>query len=303
MASVHADEVAIDEVVVRRLVDQQFPGWKHLRLAPAGHGTDNRMLRLGDWLVVRLPRTPGTAADVAKEQTWLPRLAPHLPLAIPEPVAVGRPGDGYPFSWSIYRWIDGHALDPDTLDYRAGLGRDLARFVRALHSIDFMGARREKSLLSYRGGTFRQLAHSTSQNLAACRSLAGLDLDLAGLESIWTAASELPEPTRPAHLEHTDLKPSNLLVRDGALVGVIDFGGLSVGDPTCEHAATWDLPPEARRAYADELGLDPSTQLRAKAWAMAIALSGVPYYWPTWPDFARECLRRLDLILTDTNAV
>jgi len=102
---------------------------------------------------------------------------------------------------------------------------------------------------------------------------------------------------------HTDLKPSNLLVRNSVLVGVVDFGGLSVGDPTCEHAAVWDLPAEARHAYAEELGLDKSTRLRARAWALAIALSGVPYYWSTWPDFAQECVRRLQLILRDTDDV
>ena len=100
---------------------------------------------------------------------------------------------------------------------------------------------------------------------------------------------------------HTDLKPSNLVVRDGTLAGVLDFGGLSIGDPTGEHAATWDLPPEARHAYADELELDGSTRLRARAWALAISLSGVPYYWTTWPSFVQECLRRLRLILDDVD--
>lgn len=303
MTPLHVDEVEIDEDTARRLIDHQFPDWDRLALTPAGHGTDNRMLRLGADFVVRLPRKRGTAADVAKEQEWLPRLAPHLPLTVPEPVALGGPGDGYPFPWSVYRWIDGAELNPDHVEDPTRLGRDLAGFVRALHCIDLMGARREEPLLSYRGGSLRDLSRWTSENLAACRGLDRLDLDLASLESIWQQAMELNEPGVPHTWMHTDLKPSNLLVRDDTLVGVDDFGGLSVGDPTCEHAATWDLPPEARQGYADELHLDTSTRLRARAWALAISLSGVAYYWSTWPGFVQECLRRLHLILADTDGV
>lgn len=299
MAPMHVDEVVIDEETVRHLIDHQFPEWERLALTPAGHGTDNHMLRLGDEFVVRLPRTSGTATDVAKEQEWLPSLAPHLPLSIPEPVALGRPNERYPFPWSVYRWVDGTVLHPERMEDLQRLGRDLAGFVRALHSIELMGARREEPLLSYRGGSLRDLSHKTLENLNACRRLADLDLDLDGLKSIWLGAMELDEPQLPHTWMHTDLKPSNLLVRDGTLVGVIDFGGLSVGDPTCEHAATWDLPAEARHAYADELGLDENTRLRARAWALAISLSGVPYYWFTWPDFTQECVRRLQLILSD----
>lgn len=301
MAPLHVDEVEVDDDMVRRLIEHQFPDWAGLALAPAGHGTDNRMLRLGADLVVRLPRHPGTAADVAKEQQWLPRLAPCLPLAIPAPVALGRPDDGYPFPWSVYRWVEGSELLPDRLEDPTGLGRDLAGFVRALHDIDLMGARRQAPLLSYRGGSLRTLSASTADNLAACRGLDGLELDLATLESIWHRGLGLEEPRVPHTWMHTDLKPSNLLMKDGALVGVVDFGGLSVGDPTCEHAATWDLPAHARHAYADELGLDANTRLRARGWALAIALAGVPYYWSTWPGFAQECVRRLRLILEDAS--
>jgi aminoglycoside phosphotransferase (APT) family kinase protein len=303
MTPLHVDEVAIDEGTVRRLIDAQFPRWAQRDLRPAGHGTDNQMLRLGEDLVVRLPRTPSTAADVHKEQQWLPRLAPSLPVEVPTPVALGRPGSGYPFPWSIYRWVDGAELDPDHLDDPVGLGRDLAGFVRALHGIDLSGARRAGPLSSYRGGSLRDLAQPTEDNFAACRDLPGLDLDLPGLHSIWQAVLDLDEPPASQTWMHTDLKPSNLVLRDGVLVGVVDFGGLSIGEPTGEHAATWDLPPVARTAYAAELGLDESIQLRARGWALAIALSGVPYYWSTWPGFVQQCLRRLRLILDDEREV
>jgi aminoglycoside phosphotransferase (APT) family kinase protein len=295
----HLDEVAVDEDLVRRLVRSQFPELSGLALTPVSSGTDNRMLRLGDDLVVRLPRKPSAAGAVAKEHSWLPRLAPHLPLTVPEPFGMGRPGDGYPFPWSVYRWIDGAELDPEQVEDRTRLGRDLAGFVRALHGIEVKDARREGALSSYRGGSLRGLSSWVAENIEACRGLEGLDLDLAALGSMWQEAMEVDEPEVPHTWMHTDLKPSNLLQRRGRLVGVVDFGGLSVGDPTAEHAATWDLPAGARHAYADELRLDTGTRLRARAWALGIALSGVPYYWSTWPDFVEECLRRLRRILSD----
>jgi aminoglycoside phosphotransferase (APT) family kinase protein len=303
MSPLHLDEVAVDEELVRRLVDSQFPEWSGLRLTPASGGTENRMLRLGDGLVVRLPRTPSAAAAVAKEHRWLPRLAPQLPLRVPEPCVLGRPGDGYPFPWSVYQWIDGAELDPDRIEDETTLGRDLAGFVRALHAVDLMGARREGPLSSYRGGSLRSLSGWAAENLEGCRDLTGLDLDLAALGSMWQQAMDLDEPQVPHTWMHTDLKPSNLLQWQGELTGVIDFGGLSVGDPTAEHAPAWDLPAGARHAYADELRLDTSTRVRARAWALGIALSGVPYYWSTWPDFVQECLRRLRSILSDPDDV
>lgn len=299
MSTLHTDEVDIDDSTLRQLVDDQFPQWRGLSLRPAGHGTDNRMVRLGDELVLRLPRTPGTAEDVAKESWWLPRLSPYLPLEVPTPMGTGAPGAGYPFPWSVYRWIEGEPVDPDRIRYPELFGVDLARFVRALHRIDLMGASREGTLSHYRGGRLSDLDASVRTDLEACRWLPGLDLDLTRLEAIWEDAVDQSLPAQPHTWMHSDLKPSNLVVRDGRLVGVIDFGGLSVGDPAGEHAAIWDLPAAARRSYAEELVIPRGTRVLARAWALAISLSGVPYYWETWPAFVQECLRRLRLILAD----
>ena len=292
----HDDEIRMDGAAVRELVDTQFPQWSHLSLSPAGHGTDNRMLRLGDELVLRLPRTPGVAADIAKEQRWLPKLAPHLPVAVPEPVAVGEATTDYPLAWGVYRWVPGSPVEPDSLDHPERFGAQLADFVAALHGIDLMGATRSGDLEMYRGGELSQLDETVSDNLAKCRRIDGLELDLDTLRRLWNEALALEVPPKAHTWMHADLKPSNLLHSDGALVGVIDFGTLSVGDPTCEHAAVWDLPAAARHSYADALGLDAGTRIRARAWALAIALSGVPYYWETWPQFVDECLARLRAI-------
>lgn len=214
----HADEVPVTEAHARRLVDAQFPQWAHLPLTPAGHGTDNRTLRLGEDLLIRLPRTPATAADVAKEQHWLPRLRPHLPLDVPAPVALGAPDASYPFPWSVYRWIEGDPLDPDAVSDPERLGRDLARFVRALHGTDLMGAQREGPLRNYRGGRLGELDRPVRDNLMAGMALAP-DLDLLRLERMWAQALDLREPATPHTWMHVDLKPSNLLVRNGRLVG------------------------------------------------------------------------------------
>ncbi|MFF2952444.1 aminoglycoside phosphotransferase family protein [Kitasatospora sp. NPDC057965] len=301
--ALHADEIPAGEDLVRSLLDAQRPEWAALPLTPAGAGTDNTMYRLGDELLVRLPRTPDTARSVRKEQRWLPRLAPLLDLAVPEPVHTGVPGEAFPLAWSVYRWIDGAEPGPSNVRDWAGLGSDLAAFVRELHGLDLMGATRADELSWYRGGSLRDCAEWTTRSLADCRALAGADgggeLDVDTLERLWRAALALPEPSAPHVWLHGDLKPTNLLVRDGRLHAVIDFGCLSVGLPDAEHSTAWDLPPAARRAYRDALDLDEATWTRARAWAIAVAASGISYYWHTYPAFVAECLARLEAILAD----
>ncbi|MBC9822782.1 aminoglycoside phosphotransferase family protein [Terrabacter sp. MAHUQ-38] len=301
----HDHEVALGEHVIRGLLREQRPEWAELPLAPAGAGTDNSLYRLGDDLLLRLPRTPGTAGAVAKEQRWLPRLAPDLPVAVPEPVHEGRPGPGYPLAWSVYRWIEGDEIREDTVEDWAALGRDLAGFVAALQSVDLMGARRAGDLSSYRGGAPADIDGFVRGSLAGCRLLVeheGLALDVDRLEALWRDAVGLPAPASEHVWLHSDLKPTNLLVRDGRLAAVIDFGGLSIGHPDAEHAPQWDLPAPARDAYRERLGLEDLTWRRARAWALAVGVSGVPYYWDTYPAFVDECLRRLHNVLADAAA-
>jgi aminoglycoside phosphotransferase (APT) family kinase protein len=301
-SSLHADEVALAEHAIRDLLRDQCPEWAELELAPAGAGTDNSLYRLGDDLLLRLPRTPGTAGAVAKEQRWLPRLAPHLPVAVPEPVHQGRAGPGYPLPWSVYRWIEGDEVREDTVDDWDALGRDLAGFVAALQSVDLMGAQRTGDLSSYRGGAPVDIDDFVRRSLDGCRGLVeleGLDLDVSRLEELWQHALTLPAPASDHVWLHSDLKPTNLLVSGGRLAAVIDFGGLSVGHPDAEHAPLWDLPATARDAYREALELDDLTWERARAWALAVGVSGVPYYSVTYPAFVDECLRRLQQILAD----
>ncbi len=195
--TLHENEIPVDEALVRSLLREQRPEWAGLPLAPAGAGTDNTMYRLGDDLVVRLPRTADGAPSLRKEQEWLPRLAPHLPCPVPEPVHAGTPTDAYPVPWSVHRWIDGEEPGPDTVRDWAAFGAGLAAVVRDLHRVDLMGATRADGLSWYRGGSLVPCDEWVGTSLDACRTLAGLDLDIDTLERLWLAALELPEPSGP----------------------------------------------------------------------------------------------------------
>lgn len=294
----HDGEVQFGELDARRLVNSQFHQWSCLPLGPAGAGTDNRMFRLGEEYVVRLPRTADTAKNLEKERAWLPRLAPHLPAAIPEPVAKGEPDAQYPFAWSVYRWIEGHELDPSRVEDPERLGIDLAAFVAGLESTDLMGAQREGELSWYRGGPLSDMADTTDQHFAALGGLV-THLDVPSLRSMWDETLALADAGGPHTWMHADLRPANLVVRNGRLAGVVDFGGLSIGEPACEHAAVWDLPAPTRLAYGRTLDLDERTRARARGWALTLALGGITYYSRTWPEFARESRIRLERVLTE----
>ncbi|MDR7324915.1 MULTISPECIES: aminoglycoside phosphotransferase family protein [Catenuloplanes] len=288
--ALHEDEIPVDEPIVRTLLERERPDWADRPLERAGAGTDNTMFRLGDDLLVRVPRNAYNAGMLAKERAWLPRLAPLLPLTVPEPVHHGAPSDVFPLPWAVYRWIDGAEAGPDTVDDWAAFGRDLAGFVRTLHGLDLA----DGTLSGYRGGLLRDAGDWVDRSFAAC---AGLIPGIGTLERMWRDAMLLPDPTGPRVLLHADLKPTNLLARDGALHAVIDFAGLITGHPDAEHATTWDLPAEARDAYRASLDIDDATWQRARAWAIVVGVSGVAYYRDTFPAFVAECHARLSNIL------
>ena len=299
MAQLHDNEIHVDEEVVRSLLRSQCPDWADLPLASAGEGTDNTMYRLGHDLLVRLPRTPDTARSVRKEQQWLPRLAPHLDCMIPEPVHAGSPTSAYPLTWSIYRWIDGAEPGSVTVTDWSTFGADLARSVRQLHQIDLMGVSGTGDLAWYRGASLHECADWFSTSFEQCHRLVDADVDLSTVERMWRDALALPDPTTPHVWLHGDLKPTNLLVQGGRFHAMIDFGCLSIGYPDAEHSTVWDLPAAAREAYWCELDIDEPTWLRARAWAVLVAVSGISYYWETLPAYVAECLARLGEIVSD----
>jgi aminoglycoside phosphotransferase (APT) family kinase protein len=232
------------------------------------------MYRLGDNLAVRLPRIPGAADDVAKEQELLPRLAPHLPAAVPAPVAVGAPADGYPWPWSVLTWLPG--TNPTTGDEQ--LATDLAEFVIALRAVD-----PARAPLAGRGVPLASRDAPTRAAIAASHDL----IDTAAATKAWEDALTIPPWTGPARWLHGDLSPGNVLVRAGRLSAVIDWGCAGAGDPTVDLVVAWNLlPAHTRPRYQTAVGADDVTWRRGRGWALSIALIQLPYYQHTNPVLA-----------------
>jgi aminoglycoside phosphotransferase (APT) family kinase protein len=272
----HTDEVEVDDGLLRRLLASQHPQWAGRPIARVpSSGTDNALYRLGDDLVARLPRIPSAVPGLEKELRWLPELAPLLPVRVPEPMAAGAPAEGYPFPWAVYGWLDGENPSPGAGG--EALVRDAVAFVRALHGV---------GVVDGPAGGRTSLAR---RNEAVRRSLDALrgTLDVDAATSAWEEALAAPPWAGPPVWTHGDLLAGNLLVRDGRLTGVIDWGVVGVGEPACDMLIAWSLlPADARRAFRDELGVDEATWLRGRGWALTVGLVGIPYYRETNPDFA-----------------
>ncbi len=288
----HEDELPIDTDLVRRLVADQYPRWAELPLVPVvSAGTDNALYRLGDDLVVRLPRIHWAADDVAKEQTWLPLLAPHLPVEIPEPIALGVPSGEYPWHWSIYRWIEGENPDVDALPEPERLAEDIAAFVTALQAIDA-----SSGPVAGRGVP---LADRDEPTRAAIDAL-GETIDRRAMTAAWDSALMAPAWTGSPVWLHGDLGPGNLLCRRGRLHGVIDFGASGVGDPASDLMPAWSvLPPAARTRFRAAVDVDDATWARGRGWALSTALIALPYYQYTNPYLVADSRRKIAAVLAD----
>ncbi|GAB1509393.1 aminoglycoside phosphotransferase family protein [Actinophytocola sp. KF-1] len=293
----HPGTHPIDDDLVRRLVAGQFPRWAGLPVTrfPSG-GTVNAMYRLGDDMVVRLPLVAGGAGDVATEQAWLHRLAPRLPVAIPEVLGAGRPAEGYPWPWSVYRWLDGENPDADALGQPVRLAEDLAAFVTAMRAITLPGAP-----TAHRGGPLVALDAETRAAIERLRGIPEEGVDCDAAAAVWDEALRAPgRYGRPVWL-HADLMPGNLLVSGGRLTAVIDFGCLGTGDPACDLFPAWNLlPPGARRAFRDALDVDDATWRRGRARTLSQALIALPYYRTTNPAMAGNARHVIRTVLAET---
>ena len=300
MPRLHEDEIPIDDELVRRLLGTVSPAYDDLPLRRFEvTGSTNALFRLGGDLLVRIPRQPGGTETIEKEERWLPYVAPHLPVAVPEVVAVGEPGFGYPEKWSVVRFLRGDRPVVPRADEapRHGLATDLAGVVNALGSLDVPDeARSDPALEWYRGRPLASMDDSMQGYLGDSRPLVGhpdLDIDLRAVESAWARIMRLPEAHREVgpRWYHGDLNAENLLVRDGRLAAVLDFGGLSIGDPTIDLVVAWQLlDPAARASFRDAVSVDATTWTLACGWALVLSVMGLPYYWDTMRD---RCLRGL----------
>jgi len=290
--ALHHDEIPVDAEMVRALVRRAMPERADAPVRPLpSTGSTNALFRLGDDLVVRLPRQPGGSASIAKEAAWLPVIGPQLPVEVPEVVAVFDAGSDFPERWSVLRWIDGAhpaVIDPQTPSdvRREDLARDLANLLAAFQRIDVPpGAVDDPDLRWYRGEPLATMDDVPRDNIERCRSLPDFGLDLDAAELLWADAMSLPgvADRTPPRWYHGDLAAENLLMRNGKLAAVLDFGGLAVGDPTVDLVVAWEiLDPPAREMLRRQLGVDDATWLRGRAWALAISLM-IWYYWTTMP--------------------
>jgi aminoglycoside phosphotransferase (APT) family kinase protein len=291
----HADEVDTDVALVRRLLAGQFPHWAELRIEPVeSYGTDHYIYRLGDQLAVRLPRHPGWASEqAAKEARWLPRFAPHLPLAVPVPVAMGRPAEGYPCDWSVCTWLPGENANGTIEDLdRAAV--DLAAFVTALRRIGTAGARPRPP--QHRGGPLAENDEPVRRSIAQL----GDRIDGGAALRSWQESLAAAVWPGPEVWVHGDLLPGNLLVVDGRLSAVIDFGGLNVGDPAADLQPAWNVFTGASRLrFRTELEVDDASWLRGRGWALYQAVTGLAYYWDTNPGMIRQTAHALAQVLAE----
>ncbi|MEU0850176.1 aminoglycoside phosphotransferase family protein [Streptomyces flaveolus] len=287
----------IDDGLVRRLVAGRFPRWAGLpvRRYPSG-GTVNAMYRLGDRMVVRLPLVEGGAADVVAERHWLPRLAPLLPTSVPEVVGAGEPAEGYPWPWSVYRWLPGEIPEEGALSDPVGLAEDLAGFVAAMRSITLPGAPP-----AYRGGPLASLDASTRAAIEELRRIPREDVDADAVTAVWDDALRAPARDAPPVWLHADLMPGNLLIEAGRLSSVIDFGCAGVGDPACDLFPAWNLlPAGAREVFREALGVDDATWRRGRGRTLSQALIALPYYHRTNPAMARNARHVIRAVLEET---
>jgi aminoglycoside phosphotransferase (APT) family kinase protein len=251
--------------LVSRLIADQFPQWAGLPVRPVeADGVDNTTFRLGQTMSVRLPSAGVYVEQVDKEHRWLPVLAGQLPLPIPEPLARGVPGNGFPRPWSVYRWIDGDPATAEGIADMPGFAADLADFLVALYQIDPAGGPGPGTHNFFRGGPVAVYDGETQDALAALQG----QIDTALAAEVWRAALRASWQGPPVWF-HGDAQPGNLLLRDGRLSAVIDFGTSGVGDPACDTTIAWTfLSGESSRIFRQRLPFDEATWARGRGWAI-----------------------------------
>lgn len=255
----------IDISLVSRLIGTQFPQWKDLPIKPvSSSGWDNKTFHLGKHMLVRMPSSAHYEAQVEKEQFWLPKLESLLPLPIPQPLALGRAAEGYPWKWSIYRWLEGDTATPTNISDLCVFATNLGQFLTELQRINTTGAPLPGNHNFYRGGDLKVYHSETQQAIAALKG----KIDTEAATRVWEEALATNWNNDPVWI-HGDIALGNLLVRDGQLCAVIDFGMMAIGDPACDLTIAWTLlKDKSREIFRTILRLDEDTWTRGRAWTL-----------------------------------
>ena len=283
----HKDEVRVSADQVHQLLAAQCPLWADLPIAPLPEGvegTDHVLFRIGDELVARMPKVAYAVEQAESDARWLPVLGPLLPVKVPVSLHLGQPGSGFPWPWTVVPWMSGVTLPLDGCN-QVPIAHELAAFASTLHSLDTRGGPRRQS-----GSRGAPLIHLDPHVRQVLPRLAEYDdgFDVAKAEAAWDTCVTAPEWEQPPVWIHGDLQPGNLIIEDGHLAAVIDFGGVGLGDPAPDLApALWTFIGAARAAYREALGYDHATWLRACGWVLGPALTGIDYYRETLPRMAQ----------------
>jgi aminoglycoside phosphotransferase (APT) family kinase protein len=286
----HKDEIEVDEKIVRDLLRSQMPDLADLPLVVVEPwGTDNAIWRLGTELVVRLPRIYWATGQVELEALWLPRLAPHLPVSVPEPVAIGEPASSYPYRWAVHRWISGEGAALDRFDDPITFALSLASVVRALQAVPTAGAppatNRARPLAEYDEATRWFIDR------------AGHLIDAPAALEVWEEALAAPPDHGPPVWVQGDLE-GNCLVQDGRLSGIVDWGSACAGDPAVDVQVVWSplFTDDSQRAFLDALGIDDATLARSRGAAINQACAALPYYLDTYPRIVERSWHKLAVL-------
>lgn len=295
----NGQQIVIDAFLVRSLIASQFPQWKELSIDPVTtSGWDNRTFHLGIDMSIRLPSAADYELQVEKEHQWLPQLAPKLPFPIPTPVGMGKPEYGYPWKWSIYRWLDGETVASAKIGDLSEFATDLAKFLLALHAIDTTGGPQPGLHSFFRGGSLSIYDNETRRSITYLKG----QMDAASAIEVWEAALSTSWKQPPVWV-HGDISAGNLLVQNGKLCAVIDFGQLAIGDPACDLAINWTLfHGKSREVFQKMLPLDQETWARARGWTLWKALVVAARLTNPNNSESKQCWRIIEDVIADHKA-
>lgn len=288
--------ITINVDLVEKLIHEQFPEWSNLEIKPVQFsGHDNRTFHLGKHMSVRLPSAPSYVPQVEKEQRWLPILKKELSLPISTPIAKGNPSEEYPWPWSINKWLEGETLSRKRIHNFHQLAKDLGAFLIELQTIDASGGPLAGEHNFYRGGSIAVYNEEAINAIENNKSIFNGDV----LKEIWELALNSKWDSNPVWV-HGDIAPGNLLVKDGKLCAVIDFGTMGVGDPSCDAVMAWTFFDESsRKIFKNALNMDEETWNRARGWALWKALITYDGNKNSNKEIAEESFNIINIIVDD----